>query len=94
METVRAGQMLLTFDGQILELFGWLRRNVGIDNQANLRFHVALVEITAEDPDRKGVRRVNLRVPGGMPSCDVPIEDADWPAVSQLLAKVQAAQPA
>ena len=94
MDTVRAGPILWTFDGQILELFGWLRLNVGIDNQANLRFHPSMVEITEEEPDRKGVRRVNLRVAGGKPSCDVPVEAADWPAVSQLLAKVRAAQPA
>jgi hypothetical protein len=90
-ETARAGALLLTFDGQVLELFGWLRLNIAIGDQLNLRLHVAQLAIEIDDPDRKGRRRVTLKDTHSVAACDLVVEEADWPAVGGLLERVRAA---
>jgi hypothetical protein len=92
MDEVRAGEFLLTFDGQVLEVFGWLRRNFGIADAPSLRFHVAHLQIEVDDPDRKQHRWVKLRLRDhGSVGSDICVEEADWPGVSRFLDQVQAA---
>ena len=83
MDEVRTGDMLLAFDGRILEVFGF-------GSQDSYRFHVQNMELWVDEPDRKGRRTVKLRVPSGLTiQFDAP--DEDWPGVGPFFERVHAA---
>ena len=47
MDEVWADEILLTFDGRVVEVFGF-------PGSESIRFHVLNLELSAEGPDRKG----------------------------------------
>jgi hypothetical protein len=93
MKTVRAGRVLITFDGEVVEVFGWTQRNIGFGDQVNVRFHVALLELVTDGPDRKGERRVTFRAAGSRAGCDLLIEDDEWFTVGPFVESIRAAIP-
>lgn len=55
------GELLLTFDGRVLEAFGTYTSGSG-HYVPSVRFHVAQLNVKTEGPDRKG--RYELRLTG------------------------------
>jgi hypothetical protein len=95
MDEVRADDVLLTFDGQVLELFGYIAVVTTIHSSSNLRFHVHNLRIEVQSPDRKGRRDVRfaLTSTSGV-SCQLRVEEAEWATVEPFLQRVAAAIPA
>ena len=86
MDEVWADDVLLTFDGRVVEVFGF-------SGSESIRFHVLNLELAVEGPDRKG--RHTLRIEPAMRGggCHVPVPEADWPAVAPFVDRVLAAMP-
>ena len=87
MDEVWADDILLTFDGRVVEVFGF-------PGAESIRFHVLNLEVASEGPDRKGRYMVKLgpAMRGG--GCAVEVPEADWPQVGPFLDRVLAAMPA
>jgi hypothetical protein len=85
-DEVWADDILLTFDGRVLEVFGF-------PDAASMRFHVRNMELAVEEADRKGRRTVTVKpaMRGGGCAFDVP--EGDWPAVGAFLDRVLALIP-
>ncbi|GAA5124661.1 hypothetical protein GCM10023339_46510 [Alloalcanivorax gelatiniphagus] len=84
--TARKGESVLTFDGTVLEIFGF-------PGTINARFHVVNLDLSVGEPDRKGARavRVATRVRGaGTLRLEVPAEE--WSGVQAIVDAVHAAQ--
>jgi hypothetical protein len=87
MDEVWADDILLTFDGRVVEVFGF-------PGATSLRFHVLNLELAAEGPDRKGRYTVQLGPASHGGGCHVEVPEADWPEVAPFLDRVLAAMPA
>ena len=87
MDEAWLGDNLLAFDGRVLELFGH-------PATPSSRFHVANLDLTVADPDKKGRRMLTLKAAtkrsGGVM---LEIEPEDWPALEPFLDRVLAAMP-
>lgn len=87
MDKVWVGDNLLTFDGEVLELFGH-------PADPSARFHVELLELEVHDPDRKGRRTLALKASttfsGGV---HLQIPPEDWAAAEPFVERVLAAMP-
>jgi hypothetical protein len=87
MEEVWADDVLLTFDGRVLEIFGF-------SGSESMRFHVLNLDLEADGPDRKG--RYTLKIApatrGG--GCHVAVPEEDWSEVGPFVDRVVAAMPA
>jgi hypothetical protein len=87
MDEVWADQILLTFDGRVVEVFGF-------PGSESIRFHVLNLDLSFDGPDRKGRHALLLKPAshGGGCQFDVPAED--WPQVEPFLDRVLGAMPA
>ena len=83
---VWCGDVLLTFDGKVLELFGFPENGA--------RFHVRNVELSVGEPDRKERRAVAVKPASRGGGCRFDVPPEDWPAVGPFLDRVLAAIPA
>src|ERR687896_1300239 len=54
MDEVWAGDVLLCFDGRVVEVFGF-------SGSESIRFHVRNLELEVGEPDRKGRRSVRIK---------------------------------
>lgn len=86
MDEVWSGATLLTFDGRVLELFGF-------PGSLSMRFHVSNMELSVDPPDGKGRHWVGLRATRGSGGCNFHVEPGDWPEVGPFLDRVFAAIP-
>ncbi|HEX8205295.1 MAG TPA: hypothetical protein VF587_04475 [Solirubrobacteraceae bacterium] len=87
MDEVWADDVLLTFDGRVVEVFGF-------SGSESIRFHVLNLDLSVDGPDRKG--RYTVRIEPAMRGggCHVPVPEADWPNVGLFVDRVLAAMPA
>lgn len=87
MHEVWIDDTLLTFDGTVVELFGF-------PGNASLRFHVKNLGVEVGEPNRKGVRALQFdpatKYSGGA-RMDIPAED--WPNVEPVLHEILSAMP-
>jgi hypothetical protein len=81
-----AGDVLLTFDGRVLELFGF-------PGATSMRFHVRNIELAIDEPDRKGRRSVRVKPATRGGGCALEVPASDWPQVGALLDRVLEAIP-
>jgi hypothetical protein len=83
-DEIWAGECLLSFDGRVLEVFGY-------PSQDSYRYHAANLRIEVGDPDRKGKRTVQLTPRTKGVGCALGISTEDWARAAPLLERVQAA---
>jgi hypothetical protein len=77
----QSGEMLVSFDGRVLELFGFSNP---------VRYHVNEVEARVKGPDKKGRYEVTIGSRWrGMAQFHV--EGADWPAIEPVIEAARAA---
>ena len=77
----QAGEMVVSFDGRVLEVFGF--------NNA-VRYHVHELEARVKGPDKKGRYEVTIGSRWrGM--AQFTVEGADWPAVAPVIEAALAA---
>lgn len=87
MDEAWSGDSLLVFDGRVLEVFGFM-------GSESLRFHVRNMELSVNEPDRKGRRAVTIKPASrGSGGCRLEVEEGDWPAVGPILDRVLDAIP-
>jgi hypothetical protein len=86
MDEVWAGDVLLCFDGRVVEVFGF-------SGSESIRFHVRNLEASADGPDRKGRYTVKLAPATRGGGCHIEVPEGDWPAVAPFLDRVLAAMP-
>jgi hypothetical protein len=77
---------LYTFDGRILELFGFF-------GQGGLRLHVRNLALEVGEPNRKGKRGVSLSQRRGGGGVGLSVSEADWVTLGPFLDRVRAAIP-
>ena len=80
-----ADDLLLTFDGAVLEVFGF----PGSDS---LRYHVRNLDLTVEE-GKEGRRHVTVKPASRGGGCAFDVPAADWPAAGALIDAVLAAMP-
>ena len=83
-DEVWVGDSLLSFDGRVLEVFGY-------QGQDSVRYHVQNLLIDIGEPDRKGKRALQLKPRTRGVACVLAISTEDWATAAQLLERVQAA---
>ena len=87
MDKVWVGDNLLTFDGAVLELFGH-------PASPSARFHVEVLDLEFDDPDRKGRRQLTLMpaaaLSGGV---SIRVEPDELAQVEPFVDRVLAAMP-
>ena len=86
-DEVWADDVLLCFDGRVVEVFGF-------PGSESIRFHVKNLELSADGPDRKGRYAVHLEPASRGGGCVMTVPEEDWAAVSPFLDRVLAAMPA
>ena len=86
MEEVWADDLLLAFDGRVLEVFGF-------PGQESYRFHVRNVDLSIDGPDRKGRHRVVAESARGSGGCAFEVPPEDWHVVGPFLEGVLGAMP-
>lgn len=86
MEEVWAGDVLLAFDGRVVEIFGF-------PGKESYRFHLRNMELSSEGPDRKGRHRVVVMSARGSGGCSFEVPPEDWPLVGPFVDGVLAAMP-
>ena len=84
-QEVWAGDILLAFDGRVLEVFGF-------PGSESLRFHVRNLELAIEE-GRDGRHTVLAKPAMRGGGCRFDVEAGDWAAVEPLLEAVLAAMP-
>lgn len=85
-EDASIGDVILSFDGRIVERF----RYVTAETE---RLHVGMLVVEVTEPNRKGVREVWCtagpnRRGGGFRVC---VHDADWPVIEPVVSEIRAA---
>ena len=87
MDEVWADDVLLCFDGRVIEVFGF-------PGEESVRFHVRNVDLSVDGPDRKNRHSVLIK-PASRGSGGVQLEvpEDDWPTVGPFLERVMAALP-
>jgi hypothetical protein len=81
---VWVGDSLLSFDGRVLEVFGY-------QGQDSFRYHARNLLIDIGEPDKKGKRMVQLRPRTKGVGCALAISMEDWAHAAQLLERLQEA---
>ena len=90
MEEVWAGDSLVTFDGIVLEVFGFASR----EGRESVRFHVRNLDLSIGEPNRKGRRSALIKpATSSAGGIQLDVEEEDWPTVGPLLDRVLAAMP-
>ena len=87
LDEVWADDILLTFDGRVVEVFGF-------PGAESIRFHVLNLDMSVDGPDRKGRYALKLGPATRGGGCQVEVPEADWPEVGPFLDRVLAAMPA
>lgn len=82
---------LFTFDGVVLEIFGFTQGSPSGVTQLNQRFHRDLMTIIIEEPDRKGARKVEIKA-GGPEQYTFKVPEQDRPVID-FLERVRTALP-
>ena len=82
-DEVWCGDVLLAFDGRVLEVFGF-------PGSESMRYHVRNMELSIDEPDRKERRTVTIKpaTRGGGCAFNAPAEA--WPSVGPFLDRVLA----
>jgi hypothetical protein len=83
---VWADDVLLAFDGRVLEVFGF-------PGSESIRFHIRNLDLEVDGPDRKGRHNVKLATATRGGGCHIPVPEEDWPPVSEFVDEVLAAMP-
>jgi len=83
-DEVWVGESLLSFDGRILEVFGY-------QGQDSVRYHAGNLLVDVGEPDKKGKRIVQLKPRTKGVGCVLGISTEDWPQAAPLLERIQAA---
>lgn len=86
MDEVWACDSLFTFDGRVVEVFGF----PGADS---MRFHVLNLVIEVDEPNRKGKRWLRMKPHKGSGGMMVEVQPADWQVLGPFLDRVWAAIP-
>jgi hypothetical protein len=86
MHEVWAGDVLLTFDGRVLEIFGF-------PGQESFRFHVKNLDLSADGPDRKGRHMIKAKPATRGGGCAFEVGEDDWPQVGPFVDLVLGAMP-
>ena len=87
MDEVWADDVLLTFDGRVVEVFGF-------SGSESIRFHVLNLDLAVDGPDRKGRHTVRIEPAMRGGGCHVAVPEEDWPEVGPFVDRVLAAMPA
>ena len=87
MDEVWADDILLTFDGRVVEVFGF-------PGAESIRFHVLNLEMAVDGPDRKGRHALRLSPASRGGGCQLEVPEDDWAEVGPFLDRVLAAMPA
>jgi hypothetical protein len=85
-DEVWADDILLTFDGRVLEMFGF-------PGAASMRFHVRNMELAVEEAGRKGRRTVTVKPAMRGGGCAFEVPESDWLEVGAFLDRVMALIP-
>ena len=86
MDEVWADDILLAFDGRVLEVFGF-------PGATSMRFHVRNMELAVDEPDRTGNRSVTVKPAMRGGGCSFAVPEGDWEAVGAFLDRVLASIP-
>ena len=78
-DEVQIENVVWSYDGRVLELFGAM-------GQGSVRFHRAVMSMEIAGPNRKGKRSVQVRGPSAVL---LTISEADWPVIEPLLRRVE-----
>ena len=81
-----ADGVLFTFDGRVLEVFGF-------PGSQSMRFHVLNLTVELDEPDRKGRRWLRLKPVNGGGGLMMEVPEQDWPVLGPFLDQVWAAIP-
>jgi hypothetical protein len=81
-DEVWVGDSLLTFDGRVLEVFGY-------QGQDSVRYHARNLVIDIGEPDKKGKRMLQLKPRTKGVGCVLSISTEDWAHAAQLLERLQ-----
>ena len=87
MDEVWADDVLLTFDGRVVEVFGF-------PGSESIRFHVRNLDLAVDGPDRKGRVTLKLEPASRGGGCHIEVPEQDWPEVGAFVDRVLAAMPA
>jgi hypothetical protein len=87
MHEVWADDVLLVFDGRVVEVFG-------CPGSESIRFHVRNLDLAVDGPDRKGRYALQLAPATRGGGCSVPVPEEDWAEVGPFVERVLAAMPA
>lgn len=79
-----AGESVLSFDGRVLEVFGY-------QGQDSVRYHAANLQIDVGDPDKHGKRIVQLKPRTKGAGCALGISAEDWAGAGPLLEQARIA---
>jgi len=86
-DEVWADDVLLAFDGRVVEVFGF-------PGSESIRFHVRNLDLSVDGPDRKGRYALQLAPATRGGGCHVIVPEGDWPDVGGFVERVLAAMPA
>jgi hypothetical protein len=87
---LRNAEVILWFDGSVLEIFsGYARQGGGSQYENSMRIHVKQLRVELKGPDRKDRRKVTFEGPAyGFP---FEFEQAEWNEVEPLLDTLRSA---
>jgi hypothetical protein len=83
-DEVWVGESLLSFDGRVLEVFGY-------QGQDSVRYHAENLLVDVGEPDKKGKRVVQLKPRTKGVGCALGISAEDWAHVAPLLKRIHKA---
>ena len=82
-DEIWVGESLLSFDGRVLEVFGY-------QGQDSVRYHAGNLLVDVGEPDKKGNRIVQLKPRTKGVGCALGISMQDWAHAAPLLERIQA----
>lgn len=87
MEEIWVKDILLAFDGRVVEVFGF-------PGSESLRFHIANLRLDIDGPSRKGRYMIQLKPQSrGSGGCAFEVESHEWPEVGPFLDRITEAMP-
>lgn len=85
-EEIWVKNILLAFDGRVVEVFGFA-------SSESIRFHIANLSVNVDDPDRKGRRMVQLKPATRGGGCAFQVETQEWAELAPFLDNITRAMP-